>query len=45
MWQDDEDNNPYGSFTHQDPANPVLNATCEICKHRRWERVETDNRV
>ena len=29
MWQDDEDNNPYGSFNNQDPANPALSASCE----------------
>ncbi|KIW44714.1 uncharacterized protein PV06_03166 [Exophiala oligosperma] len=31
MWQDDEDNNPYGSYTNQDPssdaANPVLSTS------------------
>jgi hypothetical protein len=37
MWQDDEDNNPYGSFNNQDPANPALSAACkklelDVCK-------------
>jgi hypothetical protein len=29
MWQDDEDNNPYGSFNNQDPANPSLSTACK----------------
>src|SRR5882757_4010198 len=32
MWQDDEDNNPYGSFHNQDssvePTNPPLSTSC-----------------
>lgn len=28
MWQDDEDNNPYGSF-NPDSTNPVLDTSCE----------------
>jgi hypothetical protein len=26
MWQDDEDNNPYGSFNNQDPSGAPTNA-------------------
>jgi hypothetical protein len=39
MWQDDEDNNPYGSF-NQDSAgttNPVLGASCMFANHIIYE--------
>lgn len=32
MWQDDEDNNPYGSF-HPDSNSPALDTSCESRHH------------
>lgn len=32
MWQDDEDNNPYGSF-EPGTANPTLDSSCELSEH------------
>lgn len=40
MWQDDEDNNPYGSFNQDSTGttNPALNASCTLTSHTslRW---------
>jgi hypothetical protein len=35
MWQDDEDNNPYGSFNQDSTgtANPALSASCTGFSH------------
>lgn len=33
MWQDDEDNNPYGSF-NPDSTSPVLDTSCKIPYHK-----------